>query len=218
MPEDLQEDHILAIQRNSITVEEKIQIGNDLLRPIIIYWVYWVRKMDKREAKNKTLGLLGRAGIAITEEERHDLEIADLGLGRLPEIGLQVLTYVNEDRYCAKEIVLLPSQTCPEHRHPGTDSEPGKKETFRCRWGEVYLYLEGKSTKNPTCEPPGGNESYYTVWREVVLTPGYQFTIPPDTKHWFQAGSRGSIISEFSSHSRDEDDIFTNPNVERVQN
>src|SRR6185437_11532858 len=46
------------------------------------------------------------------------------------------------ERCCAKELVLFPGQTCPEHRHPplGPD-KPGKEETFRCRWGTVYLYV-----------------------------------------------------------------------------
>ncbi len=46
-----------------------------------------------------------------------------------------MLVYVNTDRYCAKELVLYPGQTCPEHRHPPFDGTPGKEETFRCRRG-----------------------------------------------------------------------------------
>jgi D-lyxose ketol-isomerase len=48
-----------------------------------------------------------------------------------------------------------------------------------------------------------------------VLRPGDQFTIPPDTWHWFRAGEEGAVVSEFSSTSRDELDVFSDPRVER---
>jgi D-lyxose ketol-isomerase len=156
------------------------------------------------------------AGIELTDAERDQIEVADFGLGNLRETGLMLLVYVNTDRYCAKELVLFPGQTCPEHRHPPVGSEPGKMETFRCRWGTVHLYVEGPSTAEGSARPPAGSESYYTVFHELVLTPGEQFTIPPDTLHWFQAGAEGAVVSEFSSTSRDELDVFTDPRIVRI--
>jgi D-lyxose ketol-isomerase len=50
---------------------------------------------------------------------------------------------------------------------------------------------------------------------EVVLGPGEQHTIPPDTLHRFEAGEEGAIVSEFSTRSRDESDVFTDPRVVR---
>ncbi len=38
----------------------------------------------------------------------------------------------------------------------------------------------------------------------------------PDTNHWFQAGPDGAIISEFSTKSRDESDIFTDARITRI--
>lgn len=172
--------------------------------------------INTEEAKVKTLEFFERANIAITPEEEEKLEVTDLGLGRLEDIGIQILTYINTERYCAKEMVLFPDQTCPQHRHPEIDGEPGKQETFRCRWGTVYLYVEGEPTESPACEPPEGNEEFYTVEHEIVLKPGEQYTIPPNTWHWFQPGEKGAVISEFSSTSRDEYDLFSNPNIERV--
>ena len=46
--------------------------------------------------------------------------------------------------------------------------------------------------------------------------PGRQATIPPDTWHWFQAGPEGAVVSEFSSKSVDEADVFADPRVRRV--
>ena len=89
----------------------------------------------------------------------------------------------------------LPHQLCPEHRHPPVGDDPGKEETFRCRTGEVELHVDGH-------EP-------------VTLRPGDQFTIPPDTLQWFRAGAEGAVVSEFSTRSRDETDVFTDPRIVR---
>lgn len=51
---------------------------------------------------------------------------------------------------------------------------------------------------------------------EIALHPGGQFTIPPDMLHSFTAGPEGAVISEFSSTSRDDLDVFTDPNVRRA--
>jgi D-lyxose ketol-isomerase len=153
-----------------------------------------ITELELREAQAYAAEQLAAAGLAITEGERTSIEVADFGLSRLREVGLQLLVYVNADRYCAKELVLYPGQTCPEHRHPPFDGTPGKEETFRCRAGVVHLHVAGE---------------------EIVLRPGEQFTIPPDTLHWFQAGPEGAVVSEFSSTSRDELDVFTDPAVER---
>ena len=154
--------------------------------------------------------------IAVTPRERDGIEVADLGLGELDRTGLELITYVTTDRYCAKELIMLPRQTCPEHRHPTVAGAAGKTETFRCRWGVVWLYVPGEPTANPHARPPAGSEKFYTVFREIELRPGQQYTIPSDTLHWFQAGDDGAIVSEFSSTSRDESDVFTDPRIQRM--
>jgi D-lyxose ketol-isomerase len=139
--------------------------------------------------------MLDEAGIVLTDAERAGIEVADFGLGRLDELGLQLVVYVNTERVCAKELVLFAGQTCPEHRHPPVQGSPGKEETFRCRAGSVLLWVDGHG--------------------EILLRPGEQFTIPPDTLHWFTAGDEGAIVSEFSTRSRDETDVFTDSRIRR---
>jgi len=151
--------------------------------------------VTEAEARRSAAEMLAGAGIVLTPAERDEIEVADFGLGRLDEIGLQIVVYVNTDRVCAKELVLLPGQTCPEHRHPPVGDDPGKEETFRCRAGSVLLWVDGRG--------------------EVELRPGDQLTIPPDTLHWFRAGDEGAIVSEFSTRSRDETDVFTDPRIRR---
>jgi D-lyxose ketol-isomerase len=157
---------------------------------------------------------LAAAGIVLTPDEQQAIELADFGLGEFERQGLILLTYVNTERYCAKELLLLPGQTCPQHRHPPLGpGNPGKQETFRCRRGTVYLHVDGEPTAAPAATPPG---EHYDAPREIRLDPGDQCTIPPDTWHWFQAGPEGAIVSEFSSASVDEADVFTDPRVVRV--
>jgi D-lyxose ketol-isomerase len=160
--------------------------------------------------------MLRQAGIVLTSEERQNIEVADLGLGEIERTGLELVVYVNTDRYCAKELILFPGQTCPEHRHPTLAGIPGKMETFRCRWGQVWLYVEGEPTQKIHGKPPMGSEAYYTVSHEITLDSGEQYTIPPDTLHWFQSGPEGAIVSEFSSTSHDESDVFTDPRIRRI--
>jgi D-lyxose ketol-isomerase len=154
-----------------------------------------ISREEHNEAVAYSAEQFAAAGIELTAEERGRIEVADFGLGDLRKTGLMLLVYVNTDRYCAKELVLYPSQTCPEHRHPPFDGTPGKEETFRCRRGSVDLWVDG---------------------RQITLRPGEQFTIPPDTLHWFQAGAEGAVVSEFSSASRDDLDVFTDPRIVRA--
>jgi D-lyxose ketol-isomerase len=160
--------------------------------------------------------LFDRANIVVTPEEARRVEIADFGLGQFEQTGLGVLVYVNTQRCCAKELAMWPRQTCPEHRHPNIGAEPGKEETFRCRFGQVFLYVEGQPAQSPHCKTPAGRENTYTVWHEIVLNRGDQYTLAPDTKHWFQSGDEGAVVSEFSTRSRDECDIFTDPEIQRA--
>jgi len=175
-----------------------------------------ITRSQLQSAQERAAKMLASAGIDITPMECQNIEVAEFGLGELERTGLELVVYVNTDRYCAKELILFPHQTCPEHRHPPNAGEPGKMETFRCRWGRVWLYLEGEPTPNPQGRPPEGSEAYYTVFHEMILNPGEQYTILPNTLHWFQAGPEGAIVSEFSSTSRDESDVFTDSRIRRI--
>ena len=164
---------------------------------------------EHEQAQREALLLLDRAGIVLAPEEALQIEVTDFGLGNFASIGIESFTYVNTELVCAKELVLLPRQTCPEHIHP----KPGKEETFRCRWGEVYLHVPGEVTPHPRAVPPQGREPTFTVWHEIILPPGKQHTVPQDTLHWFQAGENGAVMSEFSSAAYDDLDGWTDAEV-----
>ncbi len=175
------------------------------------------REVYEKQAK-KTLAAFAAAGIVLTDAEKEKIEVADFGLRSVEKIGLQLLTYVNTGRVCAKEMVLFPHQACPEHQHVSGEENgipfEGKEETFRVRRGVCYLYVpgEGSAEKITGGLPP----TDVTVFHEIVLKEGEQYTIYPDTPHWFRAGEEGAIVSEFSTRSRDERDEFTDPRVIRA--
>ncbi len=177
-----------------------------------------MKKSVYEAARARALELYEKAHIVLTDREKENVEVADFGLGRLEETGLQLVTYVNTELCCAKEMALFPGQTCPEHRHAPIEKigYQGKEETFRCRYGACYVYVDGDPAEAPACRPPKGSEEWYTAWHEVVLHPGDQYTMRPNTRHWFQAGPEGAVVSEFSTKSYDEYDIFTDPNITRL--
>jgi D-lyxose ketol-isomerase len=154
-----------------------------------------ISPLQKNKAVKRALGYFAKAGIVLSPAEKKRIEVADFGLSELEVTGLQILTYINTKRCCAKELVLFPRQTCPEHLHPSRLGLPGKEETFRCRWGRITLHVPGKS---------------------LVLKPGEQYTLPPGTLHWFQAGPQGAVVSEFSTSSHDASDRFTDPRIRRM--
>ncbi len=63
---------------------------------------------------------------------------------------------------------------------------------------------------------PRRYKAFLSVGHEIVLRPGDQYTLPPDSLHWFQAGDKGAVVSEFSSTSTDENDLFTDPRIRRT--
>lgn len=172
-----------------------------------------MKRTEYNEQVRRALEMFDKAGIILTEREKENVEVADFGQGKVNELGLQLVVYVNTERVCAKEMVLLPHQTCPEHMHIPTNGMAGKEETFRCRYGEVYLYVPGDGNADTIQAkmPP----SDVSVFHEIVLKPGEQYTLLPQTWHWFQAGPEGAVISEFSTRSTDETDIFTDKRLVR---
>ena len=169
----------------------------------------------KKEVYEKMVSLAKeyykKAGIVIRDDE--EIEVADFNLGMVEEIGLELCVYINTQRVCAKEMVLLPHQTCPEHKHVPTLGIAGKEETFRCRYGKVYLYVEGDGKKEDIQAILPKTDT--TVYHEIILNSGEQYTIMPETLHWFQAGDDGAVVSEFSTTSTDETDVFTDKKIVR---
>ena len=102
---------------------------------------------------------------------------------------------MNTDRYCAKELVLSPGPALPRAPPPALRRHAGQGGDLSRPPRPVELCVDG---------------------RLHPLGEGEQYTIPPDTVHWFKAGPDGAIVSEFSSTSRDDLDVFTDPAITRA--
>ena len=174
-----------------------------------------ITRSEAESARRRCAEILAQTGLALRQEEIDGMEVADFGLSKLEESGAQIVTLVDTDQIAAKLLVLLPDQTEPEHKHPPLGDYPGKEETIRCEWGEVYLYAPGEPTPNSKGHPPQHRLHTYTVWHETILLPGEQVSFPPDTPHWFQAGPEGCVIWSFSTKVVDVQDVFTDPEVVR---
>ena len=172
--------------------------------------------MTKEEAREKASKYFERANIYMKPEEIANMEIADLGLGRLEEFGIELYIYVNTKRCAAKEMVLFPGQICPEQIHPPFGDYPGKEETFRVRMGTLYLYTEGEPTSEIKAHIPEDKKNNFHVFHEIILEKGDQYTLEPNIAHWICGGPEGCVISEFSSYNRDDYDIYTDPEVVRM--
>jgi len=92
--------------------------------------------------------------------------------------------------------------------------DPGKEETIRNVFGELYVYISGNGDPMHACVPDG-KEECYTCRGEIVLEPGEQITCLPGEKPWFQTGRTGCLFYSFSTVARDDLDGFTDPGVVR---
>jgi D-lyxose ketol-isomerase len=141
-----------------------------------------MKRSEVLAAREEARQRLAAVGIALTDDEAANIEVADLGLDRLACEGLELVTYVNTDRYCAKELVLFPGQTCPEHRHPPVQGRAGKQETFRCRRGLVWLYVAGPPVSRIQAKVPEASQNYYTVFHEIE--PARYLALVPGRPGW----------------------------------
>lgn len=159
---------------------------------------------------------LRRVNIVLRDDEAAGLHIIDFGLGRFDDVGVAELTYVASARCLARELILLPGQVYPEHRHPPGAHGPGKEEALRVRHGELHLFVHGARSDDDDRIArllAGGAQAGCTVGAHRLLRAGDQHSIPPDTPHWFAAGPEGAIVSEFSSGAAQPESRFSDARI-----
>ncbi len=170
--------------------------------------------MDTSQIKvvtDKAKALIKRSGLILSEHDWQQFAVNDFGLGDIYREGLLFVDILRSDRLRITVIVLLPHQSIPQHRHPSYDTESGKEETLRVLYGHTQVFIEG--TQNNTHAPiPSEKEAYYTVKHKIALDAGQQYTVPPGTKHWFQAGPEGSVNMTFQNRVDETKNIFDDPN------
>ena len=64
-----------------------------------------MKKSVYEQAWQRALEYYEKAHIILSPQEKEKIEVADFGLNDLENTGLEILTYVNTERCCAKEMV-----------------------------------------------------------------------------------------------------------------
>jgi len=165
---------------------------------------------QKDELKNNALDLLNESGFKLTDQEIESIEANDFGLNNFEEEGFFLIDLVRTDRVRVNILILLPNQNLPQHLHPSYTDEEGKEETLRVLYGETKVYVEGDQNK-PYIKIPSKKEPYYTSRYEIHLGLGEQYSVKPNTKHWFQAGPKGSVNIAFQNRVNEDFNLFYDP-------
>ncbi len=173
-----------------------------------------ITKKDFKEVCQKSIAMIEKAGLLLTEADKLKMTAADFGLNEIKKEGIQILTLFQTGRIAGKILVLLPFQTEPEHWHPTVGDDPGKEEVIRALGGDLYFYIPGEDNMKKGFIVDG-KEDFYTMRHEVDMKPGDQLELPAGTKHWFQAGAKGAVMYSFSTTVTDLNDQFTDPNIVR---
>jgi D-lyxose ketol-isomerase len=160
----------------------------------------------KQQAKD----LIHKSGLVLSVDEWSQLAVNDMGLGDITSEGFAFVDILRSPQLRITVLVLLPHQTLPQHVHPPYEGEPGKEETLRVLHGHTKVFVEGRASKDVRI--PAGKERYYTARQEITLETGGQCTIAPGVKHWFQAGSEGSVNMTFQNRVDETKNIFDDPN------
>lgn len=109
-----------------------------------------MRREEVQLLQSEAAEFLRKANIALSENERALIEVADFGLDDIRNVGLEIVVYENNDRYCAKELILFPRQMCPQHRHPQVSQmNPVNRRLFDVV-GAKYICM---SKENPRSAP-----------------------------------------------------------------
>jgi D-lyxose ketol-isomerase len=167
---------------------------------------------DFARAKSQALDKIRISGLVLSPAEQDRLEVLDFGLGDVMREGLEVVHYLSSRRMDIKVCVLFGGQTVPEHLHPPYNGQEGKEETLRVLSGSLQLYVPGDGTSGEPEVPPG-KADFYTLRKEIVLRAGQQYTIAPNTWHWFQGGEGGAVFLAHYSKADDSFNLWKDPAV-----
>ena len=169
---------------------------------------------QKNQYQKKASFLFNNANISTTKQQIESIEIADFNLSDFEKIGLSIFKKNKLKDKFIKEIAILPNQTCPQHMHPIVSNNTGKEETLICRWGVLYLYVNGQKN-NIKARIPKGKDETFTVFNEIILYPNDKYTILPETWHWFQAADNGAVVTSISNITTESKDIFKDLKISR---
>ena len=112
-------------------------------------------KKDYEKYVARTLEYFEKAGIALTEKEKNSVEVVDWGLNEVEVNGLEIITYVNTERVCAKEMVLFPGAALSIITWTVTDRRERKKLSGAVTAQSISMWTESlRRTSRLSCPPP----------------------------------------------------------------
>ncbi len=164
----------------------------------------------ERNAIEMAQSLVLRSGFPIGEAELKTLQTNDFGLNNFEHEGFVFTDLLRTPFVRMTLMVFLPGQTLPQHKHPPHEDSPGKEESVRTLWGQFKVYVEGDSHRQDLVFPES-KEPYYTARKETVLEVNEQFSVPPDTAHWFQAGPEGAVVLAVQNRVNEDYNQFYDP-------
>ncbi len=168
----------------------------------------------EKEVRSEYSDLLVKSGFPISKNELEMLEVNDLGLGDIRKEGFAFIDILRTKRLRITILMLLPNQSLPQHVHPPYEEEIGKEETIRVIFGQTKVYSAKNNQEDEPILIPTGKEKYYTARHETKLEQGQQFTVTPNTNHWFQGGSEGAVNICFQNRVDETRNIFFDPKSE----
>lgn len=168
----------------------------------------------EKEVRSEYSDLLVKSGFPISKNELEMLEVNDLGLGDIRKEGFAFIDILRTNRLRITILMLLPNQSLPQHVHPPYEEEIGKEETIRVIFGQTKVYSAKDNQEHDPILIPTGKEKYYTARHETKLEQGQQFTVTPNTNHWFQGGNEGAVNICFQNRVDETRNIFFDPKSE----
>lgn len=159
----------------------------------------------------QALDLSAKSHFPLSVAEIQAIRINDFGLNNLPVEGFAFVDLLRTERVRTTLMIFLPDQTLPQHKHPPYENEAGKEESVRVLWGQFMVCVEGGDTPGIEDMIPHGKADYYTARKAVVLETCMQYTIPPDTAHWFHAGPEGAVVLACQNRVDEERNLFYDP-------
>jgi D-lyxose ketol-isomerase len=173
-------------------------------------------KFRDEAAKQAYLDFLQRQGYQLSQNLRENMWVSDFGLGNFVEIGMAGMFWINDQKnnYTALEMILLPGQMIPQHKHVKTDIAAPKMESWHIRYGCTHTYGEGEPTTPMAVTIPESQVPYVTVRRETTLRVGEVAGITkPLELHWQKACASGAIMTEYSTFHDGNAVKFTDPHI-----
>lgn len=150
----------------------------------------------------------------VTETVKKNMWVADFGLGDFPRVGMGGLVWLNRPdfNYFGLDILLLPNQMIPEHKHIATDKAKPKMESWHVRFGEIVTFGEGEPTPAFFDRVPESQRATCKSKHASVLRLHETDDLNRvEAWHFMVAGPEGALVTEYGLFQDPAALRFTNP-------